>query len=240
MKKERVSFKSQGQKIVGTFLTVDLLTKKLPGVVFYHGRGSSQKGYINRAEAVVKEGIICLTFDFRGHGKSEGNFSTLSLKDGLADALSAFDYLASQNQVDRNRLGICGRSFGGYLAALVSGKREVKSLILSVPAIYKDDWTDMVYERIPIGELREFRYGGDIKNTKAVKAIKKFKNNLFVIGHEKDEVIPEHVVRIYYETAKKARKRKITFIKKAGHQLDKPEFNQQFKKLISDWFRKTL
>lgn len=241
MRKTKVSFISNNQNIAGTLLIPEAKTERLlPGVVFYHGRGSSQKGYIARAEAVAKKGIICLTFDFRGRGESEGEFSQLSIQDGIDDALAAFDFLARQGGTDKNRLGICGRSYGGYLAALVSGKREIKSLVLSAPAIYKDEWRELPCGEIFEKEYREFFNTGDFENNQAMKTMKRFKGNLYVIVNEKDEVVSENVVRAYYNYAIKAEHREISFIKGARHRLDRPEFDEQFKRLITDWFAKTL
>lgn len=241
IRQRRVSFTSNNQKIVGTLLLPELKTEKpLPGVVFYHGRGSSQRNYLARAEAVVEKGIICLTFDFRGRGESEGEFSNLTIRDGINDALAAFDFLAQQRQVDKSRLGICGRSYGGYLAVLVSERRNVKSLVLSAPAIYKDSWTGMACKEIPIEEVKDFRIASDFGQSRAIKAIKKFRGSLYVIVNEKDEVIPGAVVRAYYDCAISAKHKEITFIKGAGHLLDRPEFDEQFKALTAEWFVKTL
>jgi dipeptidyl aminopeptidase/acylaminoacyl peptidase len=238
--KSKVSFLSGGKKLKGTLLIPKTGQKKLPGVVFYHGRGSSQKKYIARAEPVAKKGIVCLVFDFSGCGESDGDFLETTIKGGVEDALSGFDFLLKQKLVDKDRMGICGRSYGGYLAALVSQERRVKSLILSVPAIYKDDWEEISYERLPIKEIKIFHLKDDFDDNKAIKAIEKFKGNLLVIGHEKDEIIPEYIVRAYFNFAKKAKEKKITFIKGAGHLLDRPKFNAEFKRLILRWFERTL
>lgn len=241
MRKMKVDFISNDQKIAGTLLIPKIKTKKLlPGVVFYHGYGSSQRGYISRAETVVKKGTTCLTFDFRGRGESEGDFSYLTITDGIKDALSAFDFLKKQKQIDKNRLAVCGRSFGGYLAAIISGKRNVKSLVLSAPAIYKNSWLNLIPKKVSLKEVKRFRKSNDFSNTQAIRAIREYKGSLLVIINEKDETIPERVVRAYYDNAVNAKKRKIAFIKKAGHRLDKPEFDEEFKRLISDWFVETL
>ncbi|MDG4826769.1 hypothetical protein O7635_33380 [Asanoa sp. WMMD1127] len=66
-----------------------------PGVLFIHGYGSDQMGYRDRADATsVAIGGACLTFDLSGHGRSGGELSRLSIKDHLADAISAYDELA--------------------------------------------------------------------------------------------------------------------------------------------------
>lgn len=239
MKKEKVSFMVKEQKLVGTLLIPNDVSFPASGVVFYHGRGSSQRGYVSRAEAVARKGTICLTFDFRGCGESEGNFSQLTNNDGLTDALAGYDFLASQKSVDKKRIGICGASFGGYLASIVSSKRGIKSLALRAPAIYKDSWRDISLSKIPVEKIIAFRKD-EIQNNVAFQSIRQFAGSLLVIGGEKDETIPSKIVKAYYNNAVSTKERKIVFIKNATHRLTKKEWNQEFIRLIADWFNRTL
>ncbi len=56
------------------------------GLLFVHGLGSSQRGYLERAGAATNElGCTCLTFDLSGHGASEGDLSEVLVGDHLAD-----------------------------------------------------------------------------------------------------------------------------------------------------------
>jgi len=80
---KRVIFWVEGQKIKGTLILPRVVKDKNPGVLFIHGWTSSEEGYIPRAKAVAKHGAICLTFNLRGHGKSEGRLGDFSRKDHL-------------------------------------------------------------------------------------------------------------------------------------------------------------
>ncbi len=45
-----------------------------PGLLFVHGLGSGQTGYAPRAErAAVALGVVSLTFNLSGHGRSDGD-----------------------------------------------------------------------------------------------------------------------------------------------------------------------
>src|SRR5829696_601604 len=57
-----------GQHIAGTFIA---RKTTVPGVLFVHGWGGSQRQYITRAREIAQLGCVCLTFDLRGHGGTE-------------------------------------------------------------------------------------------------------------------------------------------------------------------------
>ena len=50
-----------------------------PGLLFVHGLGSGQTGYAPRAErAAVALGVVSLTFNLSGHGRSDGDRNNLA------------------------------------------------------------------------------------------------------------------------------------------------------------------
>lgn len=68
--------------------------------------------------ALVGRGIAALRFNFRGVGASEGRFA-----DGVGeqnDVRAAFDFLAADDAIDRDRLALTGYSFGAGVAAVVA------------------------------------------------------------------------------------------------------------------------
>ena len=65
-------------------------------IIFVHGWGGNQRQYLNRARAVAELGFVCLTFDLRGHARSDGQRETVSREDNLRDLLAAYDVLARQ------------------------------------------------------------------------------------------------------------------------------------------------
>src|SRR5665213_2155595 len=88
-------------------------------------------------------GIDYLSFDFRGYGEREGEFNEMTIEGQVSDALVALEYLEKDKNIDKSRLGIFGRSFGG-LVSLISAHRygNVKSMALWAPVISGDQWRD--------------------------------------------------------------------------------------------------
>jgi alpha/beta superfamily hydrolase len=89
--------------------------------------------YTRLAESACKQGFACLTFDFRGVGKSSGDFDY-----GVGeqqDIKCALDYLASRPEVSPNRIFVVGHSLGGAVSlyALQNDTRVRGLAIWSTP-----------------------------------------------------------------------------------------------------------
>ena len=63
-------------------------------MLFVHGWGGSQEQYLARAREIAALGCICLTFDLRGHARTEPQHETVTREDNLRDVLAAYDVLA--------------------------------------------------------------------------------------------------------------------------------------------------
>ncbi|WP_164705127.1 alpha/beta hydrolase family protein, partial [Pseudomonas viridiflava] len=115
--------------------------EKFPGILFVHGWGGSQQRDLARAKNITGLGCVCLTFDLRGHERTEGLRATVSREQSLEDLLAAYDRLVSHPSVDPEAIAVIGTSYGGYLATILSAMRPVKWMALRVPALYWDaDW----------------------------------------------------------------------------------------------------
>ena len=137
----------------------------------------------------------------------------------------------------------CGESegsFGGYHAALVSEQRNVKSLMLVAPAIYKDGWWNITPESIEETRRNIYREIDNIDSTKVFKSLEKYGGNLLIIEHEHDEIIPKHITHAYYDHTVHAIKRKLKVIKDAPHALHDEKLRNESNKLTIDWFIETL
>lgn len=51
-------------------------------------------------------GCVCLTFDLRGHARTQSQNETVSREDNLRDLLAAYDVLTQQRSVDRSAIAV--------------------------------------------------------------------------------------------------------------------------------------
>lgn len=103
---------------------------KYPAVLLLTGSGPQNrdeelfghKPFKVLADYLTRNGIVVLRIDDRGVGESTGDFSTSTIENFSKDAISAFDYLKGQSQVDKKKVGIIGHSEGGLIAELLAGQ----------------------------------------------------------------------------------------------------------------------
>ncbi len=65
-------------------------------------------------EFLLKEGYNVLTFDFRAHGKSEGNYTTVGDRE-IEDVRGAVEWLVENHPERAKRIGLVGFSMGAVL-----------------------------------------------------------------------------------------------------------------------------
>jgi len=198
------------------------------GVLFVHGQGSSQRGYEKRA-AAVSGGLdaICFTFDLSGHGADAANFDKYSVYDHLQDVISAYDHLASFDDVSSARVGICGASYGAYLAALATASRSAKRLILRSPSLAKD--ADFPNLRNPGLGRREVPEQFD-----SLRILGEYTGEVLIVESEKDEVIPKPHITAYLAACSRVQHQ---LIPGATHALTNPAWDEVFIAAIENWFK---
>jgi len=84
--------------------------------------------------ALGQASIASLRFNFRGVGASQGKFS-----DGVGekeDIIAAISYLSSLEAIEKERIGLCGYSFGGTVSLEVAPRdARVKALAMISPTV---------------------------------------------------------------------------------------------------------
>jgi len=96
-------------------------------VIFCHGRFGSKDPDLKYVPFFREEGYHTFLFDFRGHGKSEGSYSSFGYYERL-DLLGAIDLLQSKGT---SRLGVLGFSFGGAVGIATAAQSEAILAVVS-------------------------------------------------------------------------------------------------------------
>ena len=146
-------------------------TDPVPAVIVCHphplyGGDMSNNVVLAICEALVQRSIAALRFNFRGTGRSEGEFG-----DGIAeqgDVRAALTLASSTDNIDRKKVGLAGYSFGASVAlAAAVQDNEVGLLALVSPALSDSGW----------------------------KQLKAYSRPLFVISGAHDHFIPPDKIR---------------------------------------------
>lgn len=215
-------------------------------VLFIHGWNSKQDSFFGYASTLASKGYICMTFDMRGHGISEGDISTLTRADFLNDVLAAFDFLSHVHGVDQKNITVIGSSFGAYLATLLSSKRTCAAIGLRVPANYPDKGFDTIPHHnraksyyIDMVDSDEVKWKTTIhtyEETVSLRAIHEFSGKILLVESEMDDLVPHEVVQSYANAVSDKDKLTYVVMKGAGHGIGKDELRKkEFENILVSW-----
>lgn len=231
---DNIEIKVDGEKIAGTFV---IPSAKIPGVLFVHGWGGSQEQYLARARQVAALGCISLTFDLRGHAKTQPQQETVSRENNLRDILAAYDVLANHPQVDPSSIAVVGSSYGGYLACVLTTMRPVKWLALRVPALYMDSGWELPKQQLhKEQDLEAYRRSlVPASENRALRACAAFAGDVLVVESELDTVVPHAVISNYLEAFIKPHSLTYRVINGADHGLSNEAHQRSYTSLLSNW-----
>ncbi len=238
MPDEVIEIAVDGEHIEATIVVPRTL---IPGVLFIHGWGVDRDTYLNRAHEVAALGCICLLFDMRGHAATVEQRDAVTREDNLADAVAAYDRLVAHPLVDPAAIAVVGSSYGGYLAATLTGVRAVRWLGMRVPALYQDeDWL------VPKAELREhgleaFRQRPVAADeNRALGACAAFRGDVLIVKSGCDEVIPDPVTRSYLAALCGVRSLTYRVIEQADHALSEQPWQHAYASLLLGWLNEVV
>jgi uncharacterized protein len=156
--KRPVTFHSEGIKLVGDLYLPDGLApgEQRAGIVLCHGYTGVKDLYLpDNARALNQAGYVALTFDYKGWGESGGPRSRLAPYSRVADVQAALTFLGVQPEVDAERLGIYGTSYGGAIVVWTAAVDSRVKCVVSVVGIghggrwmrsvrRPDEWVDLL------------------------------------------------------------------------------------------------
>jgi fermentation-respiration switch protein FrsA (DUF1100 family) len=150
-------------------------------IILQHGYHANSAQMLPVGLMLAQHGYGVLLFDFRGHGKSEGNTVTLGLFE-VQDTDAAVNFLFEQRKI--NKIGLIGNSMGGATGVLAASKNE-KIKVIAVEGVFselKDEVGIGIQVQTPLPafpfdvifiSIAEFETGYRLSNIAPVKAIGK-------------------------------------------------------------------
>jgi uncharacterized protein len=235
---ESIEIEVGDESIAGTMVRP---AKGLAGVLLVHGWGGSQKQYLARAREIAGLGCVCLTIDLRGHARDEEHSGVVSREHNLRDVLAGYDALVADPAVDPTAIAVVGSSYGGYLAAILTGMRPVKWLALRSPALYKDDDWSVPKRQLDRDALAAYRLSPvDPERSRALRACAEFRGDVLVVESEHDRIVPHQVIVNYLAAFGQARSMTYRTIEGADHGLTDTEHQKAYTSVLVNWAAEML
>ena len=176
-----------------------------PGVVVFNGNGGDRSGRAVLAVGLARLGMSVLLFDYRGYGGNPGSPS----EKGLAiDARAAQQWLATQTDVDPDRIVYFGESLGAAVAIGLALERPPVALVLRSPFTSLAEVAKVHYPWLPVGRLLIDRYP-------SIDRIGSLSVPVMVIAGDRDDIVPESLSRKLYEAAREPKR--FLLVPGAGH-----------------------
>lgn len=236
---ESIDIAVDDQTIRGTVLSP---APVLPGIMFVHGWGGSQYHDLVRAREAAALGAVCLTFDLRGHEDTATQKETVSREQNLNDLLAAYDWLASQPNVDTSAIAVIGISYGGYLAALLTERRPVRWLALRSAAIYKDGAWDVPKLQLNADEdLHAYRRRPlRPEDNVALMAASRYRGDVLLVEAEKDDIVPPRTTENFRVAFSQANSLTSCVLADADHGLAEKSWQQAYTRHLLAWLSEMI
>lgn len=92
-------------------------------IIMQHGYKSTRRELLNEAEMMHRHGYGVLLTTVRAHDYSGGELITLGVYE-MADMEAWYQYLLTRADIDHDKIGILGNSYGGMLAIQYAAQNE--------------------------------------------------------------------------------------------------------------------
>lgn len=183
-------------------------------VLVLHGGGcSTSSGLALLREVLYEHGVASTSFDFIGHGRSEGTL----IGSSLAERSAAVDAVIAARNLQPADMAVIGFSMGGHIAAMAAQRHGFGGLGLVIAAAYS-------------ASAGTLRFGPDFahairqplswRDSEAFAAVAEFRGHLQIVSAGADAVVPAEIQQRYFDAAQQAASRHHEVIADSPHQLD--------------------
>lgn len=139
---ERIEVPFGGAKLPGYLRLPAGARRPLPCALLVPGLDSTKEDFITVSEMCVRRGLASFTFDGPGQGEFR---STMPLAEGYEACIAAvFDMLAQRPEIDARRIGLLGRSLGGfYVIRAAAANPDIAAVVAFGGTFDLGDWPNM-------------------------------------------------------------------------------------------------
>jgi dipeptidyl aminopeptidase/acylaminoacyl peptidase len=242
-----ITFCSDGQTIRAN---LDIPYSGAPCIIMSHGLEGSKDGgkWLGFVPRLISEGFACLRFNYRGCGidkeNSDGEFIDSTLTRRIRDYNSAIDFAQSLN-INKNRIGVIGSSFGGTVAIVARDSRVKAMVTLSTPCRFNKPsnkeselYKDKGFHELPTGNRLLPAFFQDFSKYDICKAAGEIDCPLLIMHGGDDKLVATDNAYAIYRNSKQPKRLEI--IKGASHSFSDPIHLKEVIYMTVDWFRQYL
>lgn len=236
---------SDGLKLAGWFVP----SQNGAVIIMQHGYKSTRKELLNEAAMMYKHGYGILLTSVRAHDRSEGELITFGMYE-VNDMEAWYQYLLTREDIDPERIGILGNSYGGMLAIQYAAQNQnIKAVVANSAFSSLNDtvstsvayFTDLpAFPFVPLIVFWAERETGfkaeDVDTTKWIAQISP--RPVFLMQGGKDVVISADSGQRLYDAA--GEPKELWYDPELGHVGFDKERATEYEKRVSEFFDKYL
>jgi hypothetical protein len=125
-------------------------SRTAPGLIWFYGNMETIGGIAPVLRDFRPPGTGLLVIDYRGYGQSGGRPSERGV---YRDALAAWHYVTSRQEIDSTRIAVYGRSIGSAVALYLATERPAAAVILESAFTSGKAMAKKHYALVPTGLL---------------------------------------------------------------------------------------
>ena len=190
---------SDGIKLKGWFIKQPMPEQVQTIIYFHENAGNIGFRLPNLQRIYEKWEANILIVGYRGYGHSEGIPSEAGLK---LDSLAVLDWALKNNQIDKSKIFVFGRSLGGSVALYLAAHRKehIQGLILENTFTSISDMVDQIFPYICVLKSLILRIEWNSKDL-----IKDLEVPMLFISGRNDQIVPPIQMDTLFEQAKKSK-----------------------------------
>ncbi|HZG72473.1 MAG TPA: alpha/beta fold hydrolase, partial [Chondromyces sp.] len=159
MIERQVYFYSEGYKLDATLYLPDdyIQGEKRPAIIPNSGYQGFNEFYPRLfARNLTEAGYVCLGFDYRSFANSEGVKGRVILDEQVEDIQNAITFLAMQEEVDPDNIGILGWGMGASNVVRVAANDKRVKAVAALNGFYNGErWLRSIHSYVEWNELVE-------------------------------------------------------------------------------------
>ncbi len=171
--------------------------KKYPVLMYVYGGPGNQQVLDNWGgrnymwyQYLAQQGIVIVCVDNRGTGGRGADFKKCTYKElgklETEDQIAANKYLASLDYIDKNKIGIWGWSYGGYMSSLCLLKgNDIFNFAIAVAPVTNWRFYDTIYTERYMRTPQENPDGYDLNSP--INFIKQLRGNYLLVHGSADD-----------------------------------------------------
>lgn len=257
MKFEPISFQSTSEiELIGEIVYPEKSEPPFPLVIKLHGFPGDADKILKNEIDLIKNGFAVMSFDFRGHRESGGEFS---FKGEIDDVISALDFVEGLNLIDKTRIGLFGESMGGGVAICACARdQRPKALCCRAPVFDTEylfikrfaEWLKPAITMMQTDPYFKFELKGleresifkdlkeEARQNNPIKEISDVKIPICIIAGTKDELLSISKIKNLFEKANELKE--FIEIEGADHNLSSIIAYEHVGNAILNFFKKVI